>query len=101
MPKSPVFLLPVGEIDEDGSFAALEIRMQTVKNKSLEMEEREMNGTDIDDAVVEVEAEEVGGDGGIRLGGARDDGPDDVFGARAGVSVEAHLDLSMAGGERA
>ena len=50
----------------------------------------------LDEAVVELEAEERGEDGGVVGGGVLDGGGDRVLGVRAGVGVEAHLELGTA-----
>lgn len=52
-----------------------------------------------DEAVVELEADEGGEDGGVRGGGFLDGGGDHVLGAGAGVGVEPHLELTVRGAE--
>jgi hypothetical protein len=47
----------------------------------------------LDEAVVELEAEQRGEDGGVVAGGVLDCGGDHVLGVRARVGVEPHLEL--------
>jgi hypothetical protein len=53
----------------------------------------------LDEAVVELEAEERGEDGGVVAGGVLDGSGDGVLGVRAGVGVEAHLELRTGTGD--